>query len=94
MPTGPQTAYRIGPAAGGEDPANHEGRLRWPPIMGGMQALEDYVAELLAALEPLPAVVLPLAEAHGLVLAEDATAALPVPCSCPCCWAWSCSSCT
>ena len=47
--------------------------------MGGMQALEDYVAGLLAYLEPLPAVVLPLAEAHGLVLAEDAAAALPVP---------------
>ena len=47
--------------------------------MGGMQALEDYVAGLLADLEPLPAVVLPLAEAHGLVLAEDAAAALPVP---------------
>ena len=79
MPTGPQTAYRTGPAAGGEDPANHEGRPRWPPIMGGMQALEDYVAGLLADLEPLPAVVLPLAEAHGLILAEDAAAALPVP---------------
>ena len=47
--------------------------------MGAMQAPEAYVAELLAALEPLPAVVLPLAEAHGLVLAEDAAAALPVP---------------
>lgn len=47
--------------------------------MGTMQAPEAYIAELLAALEPLPAVVLPLAEAHGLVLAEDATAALPVP---------------
>ena len=47
--------------------------------MGGMQALEDYITELLAALEPLPAAVLPLAEAHGLVLAEDAAAALPVP---------------
>lgn len=47
--------------------------------MGGMQALEDYVAGLLADLEPLPAVVLPLAEAHGLVLAEDVPAALPVP---------------
>ena len=47
--------------------------------MGTMQAPEVYIAELLAALEPLPAVVLPLAEAHGLVLAEDATAALPVP---------------
>ena len=44
-----------------------------------MQALEDYVAGLLADLEPLPAVVLPLAEAHGLVLAEDVPAALPVP---------------
>ncbi len=47
--------------------------------MGTMQAPEAYIAELLAALEPLPAVVLPLAEAHGLVLAEDAIAALPVP---------------
>ena len=47
--------------------------------MSGMQALEDYVAGLLADLEPLPAVVLPLAEAHGLVLAEDVPAALPVP---------------
>ena len=47
--------------------------------MGTMQAPAAYIAELLAALEPLPAVVLPLAEAHGLVLAEDATAALPVP---------------
>ena len=47
--------------------------------MGTMQAPEAYIAELLAALEPLPAVVLPLAEAHGLVLAEDAPAALPVP---------------
>lgn len=47
--------------------------------MGAMQAPEAYVAEILAALEPLPAVVLPLAEAHGLVLAEDAAAALPVP---------------
>lgn len=47
--------------------------------MGTMQAPEAYIAELLAALEPLPAVVLPLAEAHGLVLAEDATTALPVP---------------
>ena len=47
--------------------------------MGTMQAPEAYVAELLAALEPLPAVVLPLAEAHGLILAEDAAAALPVP---------------
>ena len=44
-----------------------------------MQAPEAYIAELLAALEPLPAVVLPLAEAHGLVLAEDVPAALPVP---------------
>ena len=44
-----------------------------------MQAPEAYITELLAALEPLPAVVLPLAEAHGLVLAEDAAAALPVP---------------
>ena len=47
--------------------------------MGTMQAPEAYITKLLAALEPLPAVVLPLAEAHGLILAEDAAAALPVP---------------
>ena len=41
--------------------------------------LEDYVAEVLTSLTPLEPVEVPLASAHGLVLAEDVTAALPVP---------------
>lgn len=41
--------------------------------------LEDYVAEVLASLTPLEPVEVPLASAHGLVLAEDVTAVLPVP---------------
>ncbi|GAV93420.1 molybdopterin biosynthesis protein MoeA [Actinomyces denticolens] len=40
---------------------------------------ERYVDEALAALRPLDAVPVPLEDAHGLVLAEDVTAALPVP---------------
>ena len=42
-------------------------------------SVEAYVAEVLAALTPLPAVDTPLFAAHGLVLAQDVTAALPVP---------------
>lgn len=41
--------------------------------------LEDYVAEVLTSLTPLEPVEVPLASAHGLVLAEDVTAVLPVP---------------
>lgn len=44
-----------------------------------MLPLEDYVAQVLAALTPLKPVEVPLARAHGLVLAEDVTAAVPVP---------------
>ncbi|GGO96310.1 gephyrin-like molybdotransferase Glp [Actinomyces gaoshouyii] len=40
---------------------------------------ERYVDEALAALRPLGAVPTRLEDAHGLVLAEDVTAALPVP---------------
>lgn len=40
---------------------------------------ERYVDEALAALRPLDAVPVRLEDAHGLVLAEDVTAALPVP---------------
>ena len=49
------------------------------PEMPDMLSVEAYVAEVLAALAPLPAVDTPLSEAHGLVLAQDVTAALPVP---------------
>lgn len=47
--------------------------------MPQMIPVEDYVAKVLAPLRPLASVELPLAQAHGLVLAEDVTAALPVP---------------
>ena len=40
---------------------------------------ECYVREALGSLLPLDAVITPLHAAHGLVLAEDVTAALPVP---------------
>lgn len=40
---------------------------------------EDYLAEVLGGLEPLDPVETPLHGAHGLVLAEDVTACLPVP---------------
>nr|WP_300339292.1 gephyrin-like molybdotransferase Glp [Actinomyces sp.] len=47
--------------------------------MPQMIPVEDYVAQVLAPLRPLVSVELPLTQAHGLVLAEDVTAALPVP---------------
>ena len=47
--------------------------------MPDMLSVEAYVAEVLAALAPLPAADTPLAAAHGLVLAQDVAAALPVP---------------
>ena len=47
--------------------------------MPEMLSVEAYVAEVLAALAPLPAADTPLAAAHGLVLAQDIAAALPVP---------------
>ena len=40
---------------------------------------DAYVDDVLAALTPLPATDVPVAAAHGLVLAQDVTAALPVP---------------
>ncbi|MCL3778518.1 molybdopterin molybdotransferase MoeA [Actinomyces sp. AC-20-1] len=44
-----------------------------------MRSPEDYLARLLGTLSPLAPTEVPLAGAHGLVLAEDLTAALPVP---------------
>ena len=49
------------------------------PAMPDTLSVEAYVAEVLAALTPLPAVDTPLFAAHGLVLAQDVTATLPVP---------------
>ena len=40
---------------------------------------DAYVDDVLAALTPLPATDVPVAAAHGLVLAQGVTAALPVP---------------
>ena len=47
--------------------------------MGQMIPLEDYVAQVLGALSPLEGSRLALGQAHGRVLAEDVTAAVPVP---------------
>ncbi len=49
------------------------------PTMPTLIPPEHYVREALGALRPLDAVATPLQAAHGLVLAEDVTAALPVP---------------
>ena len=47
--------------------------------MAQMIPLEDYVAQVLEALSPLEGGRLALGRAHGRVLAEDVTAAVPVP---------------
>jgi len=44
-----------------------------------MQSVESYQSEVLAAIRPLPPRQLGLAEADGAVLAEDVTAAWPLP---------------
>ena len=47
--------------------------------MAQMIPLEDYVSQVLEALSPLEGGRLPLGQAHRRVLAEDMTAAVPVP---------------
>lgn len=47
--------------------------------MPEMLSPEAYVTQVLAGISTLPAVGTPLSRAHGLVLAEDVAAALPVP---------------
>ena len=47
--------------------------------MAQMIPLEDYVSQVLKALSPLEGGRMPLGRAHGRVLAEDVTAAVPVP---------------
>lgn len=47
--------------------------------MPSVLPLEDYVAHVLSSLKPLKPTCVPLAHAHGLVLAQDAAAALAVP---------------
>jgi molybdopterin molybdotransferase len=44
-----------------------------------MKSVDAHVAEVLRAVAPLPPLPLPLADAHGCVLAEDVTAAAPLP---------------
>jgi molybdopterin molybdotransferase len=46
---------------------------------GPMTTVEDYLAVIRSAIRPLPASTVPLAEAEGLVLAEDVTAAAALP---------------
>ena len=47
--------------------------------MAQMIPLEDYVSQVLEALSPLEGGRVPLGRAHRRVLAEDVTAAVPVP---------------
>ena len=47
--------------------------------MAQMIPLEDYISQVLEALSPLEDDRLELGRAHGRVLAEDVTAAVPVP---------------
>ena len=47
--------------------------------MAQMIPLEDYLSQVLEALSPLEGGRVPLGRAHGRVLAEDVTAAVPVP---------------
>jgi molybdopterin molybdotransferase len=49
------------------------------PAGTGMVPVEVHVADVLAAVHPLDPEPVPLAEADGTVLAEDATAASPLP---------------
>src|ERR1700712_3898981 len=44
-----------------------------------MKSVDAHLAEVLRAVAPLPPIPLPLADAHGCVLAEDVTAAAPLP---------------
>ena len=47
--------------------------------MAQMIPLEDYVARVLEAIVPLASTRVALGEAHGRILAEDVSAAVPVP---------------
>ena len=55
--------------------------MEGPEMAHGAQMLspEDYLTRLLGTLSPLPATEVPLSGAHGLVLAQDLSARLPVP---------------
>jgi molybdopterin molybdotransferase len=44
-----------------------------------MKNVDQHVQEVLRTVAPLPPLTLPLADAHGCVLAEDVTAAAPLP---------------
>src|SRR6201992_1927863 len=45
----------------------------------GMDPVEAYLADIAAAITPLPPRTLPLADALGAVLAQDVTAQYPLP---------------
>ena len=44
-----------------------------------MKTVDQHVADVLGAVQPLPALPLPLVDAHGCVLAEDVYAPAPLP---------------
>src|ERR1700709_2432180 len=45
----------------------------------GVKSVDQHIAEVLAAIHPLPALPLPLVDAHGCTLAEDVRAKAPIP---------------
>jgi molybdopterin molybdotransferase len=44
-----------------------------------VKSVDQHIAEVLAAIQPLPALPLPLVDAHGCTLAEDVRAKAPIP---------------
>ncbi len=44
-----------------------------------VRTVDQHLSEVLAAVAPLPAIPLPLVDAHGCILAEDVRAAAPIP---------------
>jgi molybdopterin molybdotransferase len=44
-----------------------------------VKSVDQHIAEVLAAIHPLPALPLPLVDAHGCTLAEDIVATAPIP---------------
>jgi len=49
------------------------------PVSSSMDSVDSHLAEVLAAIRPLPPAMLGLVEAEGGVLAEDITASTPLP---------------
>jgi molybdopterin molybdotransferase len=62
-----------------EHPVTRHPEVTSHPVTTDMYSVEAHLADVLAAIRPLPPVMLGLAEAEGGVLAEDITAGTPLP---------------